>query len=102
VITVGATNAGAPASTATTSASYLVAAPLNVTVSTDKATYSRGQTATITATVKSGLVVLFFMHLKDEPWIVRVMLVIAIAALALIMLLTFSDVLFREGADAAS
>jgi len=53
-ITVGATNAGAPAFSAAASAAYLVAGSLNVVASTDKATYSRGQTATITATVKSG------------------------------------------------
>jgi cytochrome c oxidase subunit 4 len=53
------------------------------------------------ATVKSGIVVFFFMHLKEEPWIVKVMLLIALLALALIILLTFSDILFREGFDAA-
>ncbi len=53
------------------------------------------------ATVKSGIVVFFFMHLKEEPWIVKVMLLIALLALALIVLLTFSDILFREGPDAA-
>jgi cytochrome c oxidase subunit 4 len=53
------------------------------------------------ATVKSGLVVFFFMHLKEESWIVKVMLLLALLALALIILLTFSDILFREGSDAA-
>jgi cytochrome c oxidase subunit 4 len=53
------------------------------------------------ATVKSGMVIFFFMHLKEEPWIVKVMLLIALLALALIILLTFSDILFREGSDAA-
>jgi cytochrome c oxidase subunit 4 len=53
------------------------------------------------ATVKSGIVVFFFMHLKEEPWIVKAMLLIALLALALIILLTFSDILFREGSDAA-
>jgi cytochrome c oxidase subunit 4 len=53
------------------------------------------------ATVKSGIVVIFFMHLKEEPWIVKVMLLLALLALALIILLTFSDILFREGPDAA-
>jgi cytochrome c oxidase subunit 4 len=53
------------------------------------------------ATVKSGIVVFLFMHLKEEPWIVKVMLLIALLALALIILLTFSDILFREGPDAA-
>jgi cytochrome c oxidase subunit 4 len=53
------------------------------------------------ATVKSGIVVFFFMHLREEPWIVKVMLLLALLALALIILLTFSDILFREGSDAA-
>ena len=47
------------------------------------------------ATVKSGLVLTFFMHLKDEPLILKVMLFIALFALTLIVLLTFSDVWFR-------
>lgn len=49
------------------------------------------------ATIKSGLVVIFFMHLKDEPWILKIMLFVAILALALIVMLTFTDVLFRKG-----
>jgi cytochrome c oxidase subunit 4 len=52
------------------------------------------------ATIKSGLVVTYFMHLKDEPWIVKVMLFLALLALALIILLTFTDVSFREGGHA--
>jgi hypothetical protein len=32
---------------------------------------------------------------------VKVMLLLALLALALIILLTFSDILFREGSDAA-
>jgi cytochrome c oxidase subunit 4 len=53
------------------------------------------------ATIKSGIVVFFFMHLKEEPWIVKVMLLLALFALALIVMMTFSDILFREGSDAA-
>ncbi len=49
------------------------------------------------ATVKSGLVVIFFMHLKNEPWILKIMLFVALLALALIILLTFSDVAYRKG-----
>ncbi len=49
------------------------------------------------ATLKAGLVVVFFMHLRDEPWIVKGMLFVALGALALIILLTFTDVLFRKG-----
>jgi len=47
------------------------------------------------ATAKSGLVLTFFMHLRDEPLILKVMLFIALFALTLIVLLTFSDVWFR-------
>lgn len=48
------------------------------------------------ATIKSGLVVVYFMHLKDEPWILKIMLFLALLALALIILMTFTDVGFRE------
>ena len=48
------------------------------------------------ATIKSGLVVIFFMHLKDEPWILKIMLFVALFALTLIVLLTFSDVWYRS------
>lgn len=47
------------------------------------------------ATTKAGLVVTFFMHLRREPWILKIMLFVALAALTLIVLLTFSDVWFR-------
>ena len=50
------------------------------------------------ATVKAGLVLIFFMHLKYEPLILKVMLGIALLALSLIILLTFSDVWYRWGA----
>lgn len=52
------------------------------------------------ASLKSFLVLMFFMHLREEPLILKVMLVVALAALALIMLLTFSDVWFRWGSHA--
>ena len=47
------------------------------------------------ATVKATLVVTFFMHLKQEPWILKIMLFLALLALTLIVLLTFSDTWFR-------
>ncbi len=47
------------------------------------------------ATLKAGLVVNFFMHLKHEPWILKIMLFVALFALTLIVLLTFSDVWIR-------
>ncbi len=54
------------------------------------------------ATVKAGLVLVFFMHLKHEPLILKVMLGIALLALSLIILLTFSDVWYRWGAHVHS
>jgi cytochrome c oxidase subunit IV len=47
------------------------------------------------ASMKAGLVVTFFMHLRQEPWILKVMLFVALGALTLIVLLTFSDVWYR-------
>ena len=47
------------------------------------------------ATAKSGLVVAFFMHLRNEPLILKIMLSLALFALTLIVMLTFSDVWFR-------
>jgi cytochrome c oxidase subunit 4 len=49
------------------------------------------------ATAKSGLVVNFFMHLKEEPWVLKIMLFVAIFALTLIILLTFADTWYRYG-----
>lgn len=47
------------------------------------------------ATLKAGLVLFFFMHIKWEPRFIRVMLLVALFALSVILLLTFSDVWFR-------
>jgi cytochrome c oxidase subunit 4 len=47
------------------------------------------------ATAKAGLVVTFFMHLRHEPWIIKIMLFIALCALTLVILLTFSDTWYR-------
>ncbi len=47
------------------------------------------------ATTKAALVVTFFMHLRHEPWILKIMLFVALLALTLIVLLTFSDVWIR-------
>lgn len=48
------------------------------------------------ATAKAGLVLVFFMHLRSEGRFLKVMLGVALGALTLIILLTFSDVLFRR------
>lgn len=50
----------------------------------------------IIATAKAGLVLVFFMHLRSEGRFLKIMLSVTVAALTLIILLTFSDVLFRR------
>ena len=47
------------------------------------------------ATLKAALVLVYFMHLKYEGWIVKGMLALAVGSLTLIIVLTFSDVWFR-------
>ncbi len=49
------------------------------------------------ATVKSGLVVTFFMHLKDEPLVLKILLFFVLFVLAVTIALTFSDLIFRKG-----
>ena len=49
------------------------------------------------ATLKAGLVAVYFMHLREEPWILKGMLVFVFLVLALLILLTFSDELYRKG-----
>jgi cytochrome c oxidase subunit 4 len=48
------------------------------------------------ATVKAGLVLTFFMHLGSEGKFLKIMLSVAVGALTLLIMLTFSDVLFRR------
>lgn len=48
------------------------------------------------ATVKAGLVLVFFMHLRSEGRFLKIMLGVAIGALTVMILLTFSDVMFRR------
>ena len=47
------------------------------------------------ATVKAGLVLVYFMHLGNEGRVVKGMLLLAVAALFFIIVLTFSDVWYR-------
>ena len=47
------------------------------------------------ATFKASLVLFFFMHLRYEPPVFRVMALVAILTLTVIVLLTFTDVWFR-------
>jgi len=51
--------------------------------------------AILIATTKASIVVTFFMHLRNEPLILKLMLFIALLAFTLIALLTFSDVWYR-------
>jgi cytochrome c oxidase subunit 4 len=48
------------------------------------------------ATTKAALVLLFFMHLRQEGRFLKIMLGTALGALTLIIILTFSDVWFRR------
>jgi len=49
----------------------------------------------VIATVKAGLVLAYFMHLRHEGWAVKGMLLLAIGALTLIIGLTFIDTWYR-------
>ena len=47
------------------------------------------------ASIKSGLVIAFFMHMKYEPRLFRILLFVALFTLATFIGLTFFDVLYR-------
>ena len=47
------------------------------------------------ACLKSGLVIAFFMHMKYEPLLFRVILFVALVTLATFIGLNFFDVLYR-------
>jgi cytochrome c oxidase subunit 4 len=51
--------------------------------------------AILIAALKGTLVVLFFMHIKYEDRVFKIMLGVAIITLAVIMILTFVDISFR-------
>ncbi|NJC89383.1 MAG: cytochrome-c oxidase [Desulfuromonas sp.] len=48
------------------------------------------------ATLKSALVIAFFMHMKDETTLFKLALLAALAILAIFIGLTFFDVLYRS------
>ena len=52
-------------------------------------------TSIFIASVKAGLILLFFMHLKYERFLIKAMLLLTIITIAVIVGLTFSDVWFR-------
>ncbi len=47
------------------------------------------------ASCKAGLVVYIFMHLRHESTVIKLMLLMAILTLTTIIVLTFSDTLYR-------
>ncbi len=49
------------------------------------------------ALIKASLVVFYFMNLKREPRVFKIMLSVALVTLTVIMVLTFVDVSFRQG-----
>jgi cytochrome c oxidase subunit IV len=49
----------------------------------------------VIASIKAGLVLAFFMHLKYEGWFLKTMLSITVFALTLLIGLTFADVWLR-------
>jgi cytochrome c oxidase subunit 4 len=52
-------------------------------------------TAVVIASIKAGLVLWFFMHLKYEKRLLKLLLLVPIVTLAVIIGLTFIDVLYR-------
>lgn len=52
-------------------------------------------TALAVATAKSGLVLNYFMHLKYEDRVFKIMLLVSIVTLATILGLTFFDIAYR-------
>ncbi len=55
-----------------------------------------GVTANILiASLKAGLVVQIFMHLKNESRFLKIMLLMALLSLTVIIVLTFLDILYR-------
>jgi cytochrome c oxidase subunit 4 len=53
--------------------------------------------ALVIATVKASLVVLYFMHVRYESRLIAVVLIVGLAAFAVFMGLTFTDILYRYG-----
>lgn len=51
--------------------------------------------AMVVATAKAAMVLYFFMHLKYEPPVFKIMALVTIATLTVIILMTFTDIWFR-------
>lgn len=52
-------------------------------------------TALMIATIKSSLVLLYFMHVRFEKPIIAVMIIAALATYAIFIILTFADYSYR-------
>jgi cytochrome c oxidase subunit 4 len=71
---------------------------LGTTIAVAKARLFLGYSVLVSlliASVKAGLVLAFFMHLKYEGKFLRRMIFIAVAALTCIIIFTFADVWYR-------
>ncbi len=51
--------------------------------------------AIMIAGIKSSLVLFYFMHLKYEDRVFKIMLTVAVMTMVVILLLTYADTLFR-------
>ncbi len=49
----------------------------------------------VIASIKAGLVLAFFMHLRHEGRFLKIMLLVAVATLTVFIALTFTDVWYR-------
>jgi len=52
--------------------------------------------AMLIAGAKASLVIVYFMHLKNESVVLRLLVLFVLVTLAAILILTFSDYSFRE------
>ncbi|MBI5057363.1 MAG: cytochrome C oxidase subunit IV family protein [Nitrospirae bacterium] len=73
----------------------LILTVLTVAVSGMKLGMSGSLTSVIIATLKASLILLFFMHLKYERFLITAMLLLTVMTIAVIIGLTFFDVWYR-------
>lgn len=76
-------------------AALIALTAVTITVARMRLGYLSTFTAVFIATVKAGLVLYFFMHLKYERPVFKIMALVTIATLMVIILLTFVDVWYR-------
>jgi len=68
---------------------------LTVAVSGMELGMSGSLTSVIIATLKASLILLFFMHLKYERFLITAMLLLTVMTIAVIIGLTFFDIWYR-------